>query len=206
MAAVLFSAFRGLVKIRVLWAGDSRCYQFTPQGGLQQLSVDDTKIPDAFDSLTEDPPLENLVCSDRPVKVNSYDLQSKKPVVIISASDGCFGYWPTPPMFEAEVLRTLVTSTSATEWADQLLKVINEVARDDVSFSIAAIGFESFEDMKAQFSSRAEHLRANYYQPFVDLTTNSPSREEYDEFRRAAWQRYKPSYEAMLPQLGGEEE
>jgi len=205
MASILFSGYRNHVKLRVLWAGDSRCYQFTPLGGLQQLSLDDTKIPDAFESLTEDPPLENLVCADRLVLVNSVDLQPRKPVVIITASDGCFGYWPTPPMFEAELLRTLVNSSSPTQWADQLLKVINEVARDDVSFSIAAVGFESFEAMKAAFTNRAEHLRTHYYQPFVDLTVSSPSREDYDAFRRGAWEQYKPTYEAMLP-LAAEEQ
>jgi len=199
MASILFSGYRNHVKLRVLWAGDSRCYQFTPLSGLQQLSMDDTKIPDAFESLTEDPPLENLVCADRLVLVNSVDLQPRKPVVIITASDGCFGYWPTPPMFEAELLRTLVNSSSPSQWADQLLKVINEVARDDVSFSIAAVGFESFEAMKAAFANRAEHLRTHYYQPFVDLTASSPSREDYDTFRRDAWEQYKPTYEAMLP-------
>ena len=206
MAAILFSAFRNHVNLRVLWAGDSRCYALTPTSGLQQLSVDDTRIPDAFDSLTEDPPLENLVCADRPVTVNQVDLQVRKPAIVISASDGCFGYWPTPPMFEAEVLRALMGASTASEWADRLLKVINEVARDDVSFSIVAVGFESFAAVQSAFAARAEHMRGSYYQPFVDLTTSKASRDEYDRFRREAWERYRPTYEAELHELHGEQQ
>lgn len=104
-----------------IWAGDSRGYILGPTTGLQQLTRDDLKSEvDALDNLTDDSPLSNFVNADVSFELHSQFHTVTKPTVLFVASDGCFGYLPTPMHFERFLLKTLGEAKDETDWQQKL--------------------------------------------------------------------------------------
>lgn len=87
------------IKIHLLWAGDSRVY-LLDEKGLAQLTRDDTDVEDAFENLTNDGPMNNVLSSDGNYGINYKSVLLSTPTIVFAATDGCFGYIPTPMEFE----------------------------------------------------------------------------------------------------------
>ena len=85
------------LQIDSFWAGDSHCYLWTRKG-FYQISKDDLEEDnDPMENLRNDAAISNCICADRDFRINHEQISlSKEPVVILSATDGCFGYFPTP--------------------------------------------------------------------------------------------------------------
>jgi serine/threonine protein phosphatase PrpC len=199
VAAISFDRSKDAGKIRAIWAGDSRAYLLTPTGGLQQLTIDDTRAADALEALVDDPPIENLVCADRDVELNTHTVGTSGPFVAFVATDGCFGYWPSPPIFEYEVLKALVEASSYSGWAAALQKSINEVARDDTSLSLVSAGYQSFSHLRSQFLARYSFLADTVFTPFAELHAAGSDRAAFEEYRSSSWAAYKATYERIGP-------
>lgn len=100
------------------WAGDSRNYIWN-QDGLFQISVDDVKGNlDPMQNLHEDAPMSNCIQADGPFKINHKNIliNHKDRFVVISATDGCFGYYPSPMDFEKALLDSLINASSLEEF------------------------------------------------------------------------------------------
>jgi serine/threonine protein phosphatase PrpC len=199
VAAISFDRSKDSGKIRAIWAGDSRAYLLTPTGGLQQLTIDDTRAADALEALVDDPPIENLVCADREVELNTHTVGTSGPFIAVVATDGCFGYWPSPPIFEFEVLKALVEASTYSGWAAALQKTINEVARDDTSLSLVSVGYQSFSHLRSQFLARYSFLAETIFTPFAELHAASSDRAAFEEYRTTSWASYKATYERIGP-------
>lgn len=137
--------------INSYWAGDSRNYLWT-KDGFFQISKDDLKGDlDPLENLAEDAPMSNCLHADGFFKIQQISidtLPSTEKIIIISATDGCFGYFPSPMDFERVLNSTLLSSQSLEEWERKLVEDFEAVTADDFSFGVATIGFKDFKDIK----------------------------------------------------------
>lgn len=166
-------------------AGDSRNYILCPQG-LLQISVDDLHGEDAMSNLYNDGAMTNVISADGrfSLRQTGYILDyQKSPCVLISATDGCFGYLPSPMEFELLLLDTLMEADSIDRWRELLIEQIGAVAGDDQALSAAAFGFGSFQKMKSILAPRHRQVKA-----VMDAVGTSSQK------RWLVWERYKKNY------------
>lgn len=176
---------QGRLKVTSVSAGDSRNYILCDMG-LFQISVDDLSGEDAMSNLYNDGAMTNVVSADGRFslgqEVFSLDI-SQSPCILISATDGCFGYLRSPMEFELLLLETLMHATSADQWNLLLQKTIGEVAGDDQSLSMAAFGFGTFGAMQQTLIPRYREME-NLVSTLGDST----------EKRWEVWETYKSNY------------
>lgn len=200
MATAMFQTDLGGVKGRTgvdaQWAGDSRVFVLSPIHGLQVLTRDDTREQDALELIRNDQPMTNLVSADRPFTVNHRSHQIEGPVVLLSATDGCFGYVETPAVFEYLVLRSLLESGSVDAWPSCLLTSISRFAGDDASFSAVAIGFSGFADLADAFGPRFDLLDEDHFRRLK--VARQQDADAFEQERITSWERYRAGYEGLL--------
>lgn len=182
-ALAVLSDQDGKIRVDCFWAGDSRVYLLNAEG-LAQLSVDDLFVTDALENLYEDGAMTNVISHSKPFTIHHGSLLLDQPAIVFAATDGCFGYLPTPMAFEQLLVNTLVRAESVEQWEQNLHGVIGRVAGDDYALSAAALDFGSFAAMKACFARRARYLQ-EYYPPEM-------AKEREDKNRM--WAQYKPGY------------
>jgi serine/threonine protein phosphatase PrpC len=198
LAAILYRVQPVGVEFRIRWAGDSRCYLLTAEAGLQQLSRDDTEIPDALSSLEQDPPMTNQIAADGRYEIRSAPGQFAMPCVLLCATDGFFNYVQTPAHFEYILLDTLAGSADPAGWGELLARKVQDYTQDDASLALVAAGYNNFGELRAAFGGRLAALREEHWQPFQGLA--QPDDGSYREARLGSWQRYRPGYERRIPQ------
>jgi serine/threonine protein phosphatase PrpC len=197
VAALNYQVTAEEVRWLSMWAGDSRCFLLTPSDGLQQLSRDDTESDDALALLLTDPPMTNLVSAEREFRVNTAPGAAPLPAVLITATDGFFGYVRTPAEFEHVLLSTMGTATDAGGWAEALCDRAHSASGDDASLALLAVGFGDFPDLQHGFAGRAGYVRARHWAPMEDVRPED--RDGLVAAREDSWMRYRPSYERRLP-------
>lgn len=143
----------GSAIVNSYWAGDSRNYLWNSEGFFQISKDDlDTEL-DPLENLRNDGALSNCVCADREFEINFKSITVSKPFIILSATDGCFGYFPTPMHFHEVLLTGLKLSENVTAWENFIKKEICNVTGDDIALSLCAVGFEDFNSLKASFEN-----------------------------------------------------
>lgn len=184
------------IEIVSMWVGDSRVFVLTPSAGLQQTTTDDSGANDALAALVDDPPMTNMISASGDFTVNATRITIQAPAVVISATDGCFGYVATPAHFEVMVLRALAGSSDQQQWMISLLEAIDTVTSDDASLAAATIGFDDHEQLRGAFSARLQALEAEHWDPYehVDHTDHA----QLVAFRQQSWGSYRVGYEALL--------
>ena len=181
----------GRIRVDCFWAGDSRVYLLNAEG-LAQLSVDDLLVTDALENLYEDGAMTNVISHSKPFTIHHGSLILDQPGIVFAATDGCFGYLPTPMAFEQLLVGTLVRAENVDQWEQTLHSVLGRVAGDDYALSAAALDFGSFAAMKACFAQREKFLQHNY----------PPELAKEREDKNRMWAQYKPGYYRL--QLGRE--
>ena len=142
----------GMSTINSYWAGDSRNYLWNSEGFFQ-ISKDDLDIEnDPLENLRNDGALSNCICADRAFQINNNSVNVTGPFIIISATDGCFGYFLTPMHFHEVLLTGLKMSADISEWENYLKEEMCKVTGDDISLSLCAIGYEDFNALKEAFA------------------------------------------------------
>lgn len=184
------------VRWQALWAGDSRCYQLGPRYGLQQITKDDTDSDDALTLLVQDPPMTNLVSADGRFVVNEHRGAALMPCVLVTATDGFFGYLDTPAEFEHVLLDTLVLSTDAADWGDRLVERVSSYTGDDASLSVVAFGFGGFPELREAFDGRARKVLVEHVEP---VRRAADDRDSFVARRADSWRRYREDYERWMP-------
>lgn len=106
-----------------IWAGDSRVY-ILDSTGISQLSVDDTNQPDPMEGIYDDGTLTNVICADKSFRLHCKTYRVRPPFMVITATDGCFGYVSSPMEFEGMVLHTLLEASNVAQWEDHLQKLV----------------------------------------------------------------------------------
>ena len=147
---IFFSHHDNKVYSHFAWAGDSRGYILLPSG-LMQITHDDVyDEEDAFSNLKSDGNLSNFVSAGNDFKINHRSFVCPEKSVLITATDGCFGYFLTPMEFEYMLLHTLVSSNNINEWKLLLKEYILKYTGDDYTMGIAIFGFGEFKKFKRE--------------------------------------------------------
>lgn len=181
----------GSVKVSALWSGDSRVYILDEQG-LAQLTVDDASVKDPMLNIYEDGVLRNMFASDRPVWLNCREVVVKPPFMVITSTDGCYGYVSTPMEFEGLLLQTMLGASSVAEWESTLADTIGSFAGDDHTLCLAAFGYKNLVELQQCMEPRMQYLWDNYIAPLRDVPV------EIREPRFALWEHYKQDYTRYL--------
>lgn len=167
------------------WCGDSRCY-ILDDDGLHQVTTDDTAVHDAMHNLREDAPMTNVASASHPFRIHKKRLEIKRPSLIFAATDGCFGYLPSPMAFERLLLETLAHSSGIEDWKRRLDAQIGRVSGDDYTLTAWPHRFDTFKAMKQAYRDRLAFLKRHY------------PRSASEEALLHQWQTYKKGYECML--------
>lgn len=125
LAIVTFHEYEGSSQVNSYWAGDSHCYLWNKDGFFQISKDDLADDNDPMENLHSDSPISNCICADRDFIINHklIDL-GKEPVIILCATDGCFGYFQTPMHFEYVLKTCLQESQNEKEWSDKIGTVV----------------------------------------------------------------------------------
>lgn len=167
-----------------LWSGDSRGY-ILDADGLHQITVDDVANPDALFNLREDAGMTNVVSASHEYVIHERIVRLSMPCILLTATDGCFGYLKSPMEFEKLLLRTLLRSDSAAQWEHELDKEICAVAGDDYTMCMLLLGFGSFENLRDSLKKRWKYMEKRY----------RDAGELSEEELLSQWQEYKGNYE-----------
>lgn len=173
-------------EVRSLWAGDSRCYVLDADG-LHQLSADDLDGYDALENLHADGALTNVVNASDRFEIHAKVMPIAHPCVAFAATDGCFGYLPSPMAFEHLLLTTLEEASSPNDWEARLRERFAAVAGDDATLCGLSLGFGSFARLKATLAPRLAEVGERFVAGWDEC---SP------EEQQALWEEYKAGYYA----------
>jgi len=197
----------------VFWAGDSRAYVFEP-GGARQLSTDDLRDPgDAMANLHRDSVVSNAISADTEFHISYRRVELHAPFLLVCATDGCFGYLPSPMHFEHLVLAPLASARTADAWSQAVQSEIAAVTGDDAAMSVMAVGADLGE-LSTLYAPRIVELQEQFTVPIDELRLSVQRAEQelvalrqrqVDETERL-WGRYKTGYERYLHRSAQDEE
>ena len=173
--------------VHVIWAGDSRVYLLDSRG-LAQVTEDDSEESDAFDNLSNDGELTNLLSSDGNYTLHYKRLLLTEPTVLFAATDGCFGYIPSPMEFEYLLCRSIRETETVNELRTRLREEFQRTAGDDFALSFMSFLAGSYRGIRQQAAQRVRVLEKDY----IEILTRD---------RNAApqlWQAYRREYERYL--------
>jgi serine/threonine protein phosphatase PrpC len=190
----------------LLWAGDSRVYVFEPGAGARQLTVDDIRDRgDAMANLREDSVVSNAISADTDFVVRHRQVELTAPFLVVAATDGCFGYLPSPMHFEHLVLAALRDAPDTGSWSAAVQAAVSAVTGDDAA--MAMLGFGADHDaFRTEFADRTAELERRWIAPLDGLDADLREQERKLADVRAArqeqqarlWAAYKPGYEDYL--------
>lgn len=181
------SAPRG-ISLDCYWAGDSRVY-ILDEDGLAQITRDDLDGLDALENISGDGVLTNVISATKAFTLHSTRLTLRKPFLVFSASDGCFGYIPTPMEFEAYVIEHLLRSRSMTEFERSMCSGLEKIAGDDYSLVGASFGFGTYEGLQNSLKRRYQLLTKQYVHPLKNASSEETA---------ALWNGYRGNYYRYL--------
>lgn len=179
---------KGKIIATCIWAGDSRCYKLD-ETGLMQLTEDDISGLDAMENLTADGGLTNVISASNKIRLHSKQVEIKRPCILFTATDGCFGYLSTPMEFEYLLVDTLVRSKSVDEWERNLTEFLKNTAGDDFSLCGCSIGYGTLDNLQNRFKPRRSYLLTEYINGI-----EGKSSEEKSEM----WREYAANYSIFL--------
>ncbi|MEW6600994.1 MAG: protein phosphatase 2C domain-containing protein [Nitrospirota bacterium] len=183
------------VSVDQFWIGDSRIYLLSPESGLSQLTRDDTRgeRQDSSHLFINDLPLSKYLNGDKKFPLNHNRLEFELPCVVFVSTDGCYGYSRSPMDFEHQILDSLIKSSDLISWGKNMENIFREIAGDDVSMSLTALGWKEFDEMKNSFRDRLTFLEVNFIGPL-----NNFYQEGNDEMIKSLWSVYQLPYEKHL--------
>lgn len=206
IAAVKGSGSSDPWECHLFWAGDSRIYLMDPARGVAQLTTDDIKDHgDAMANLRQDSTISNAMSADTAFVVNHREVVLSSPFVLVAATDGCFGYLPTPMHFEWLLLSTLRDATNADIWSESLQARISAVSGDDASMALLGIGADH-QGFQSLFADRTALVAEQWVDPLDQLDADVADLEQQlDELKQRQagqtaelWAAYRPDYEHYL--------
>lgn len=198
LAIVTLQKQEKMLQIDSYWAGDSRCYLWTDDG-LYQISKDDLEEDnDPMDNLRNDSAISNCICGDRDFQINHKQIDLKKqPVMIICATDGCFGYYPTPMHFEYILKRSLQEAKDTIDWKNRIVDRIQKVTGDDASLALIGIGFDTFKQVKSMANKQIKGFdKIRERESKIKKIKNELEKEKeiYINSIESGWEKYKKQY------------
>jgi hypothetical protein len=167
---------------------------------------DDLRDPgDALANLRRDSVVSNAVSADTEFHVNYRRVKLEAPFLLVCATDGCFGYLPTPMHFEQLVLGPLTTTRTVTGWSDTIQQEISAVTGDDAAMAVMAVGAD-LDELRTLYTPRVAQLHEQFTTPIDALARDIQHAEhelrllrqrQLDETQQL-WDSYQPGYEQYL--------
>lgn len=176
------------ISLDCFWAGDSRVY-LLDSDGLAQLTKDDLDDLDAFENLSSDGVLTNLISAGKPFDLHAARFICQKPFIVFAATDGCFGYIPSPMEFEMLLLQSLLKEKNAADFEARLTEHLEKIAGDDFTLVGASLGYGSFSNLQASLTDR---YRTMLQMNVLELEDATPQQ------RAAIWDQYRANYYRYL--------
>ena len=189
----------------IFWSGDSRAYAFLPDG-VRQLSTDDLRdTGDAMANLHADSVVSNAMSADTDFHVNYRRVELEAPFLLCCATDGCFGYLPSPMHFEHLVLAPLPGARSVEAWSEAVQSEVAAVTGDDAAMAMMGVGADLTE-LQTLLAPRVDELSSEFIAPVDGLRSAveqaeqslEAARQGYTRGTEQMWGRYKPTYEHYL--------
>lgn len=184
---------QGAWHVHAQWAGDSRVYILNSSRGLQQVSVDDVEEQDPLEQVRGDFRLQNVISVSSAFKINTSDIYINRPALVLVATDGLYHSLPTPGSLEYIILSSLQNSESET--ALRLTRMARQVANDDVSFVLLALGFDKFDEIRLAFRGRFAALEAGGYRKLLSMT---PGEDATVALADSLWERERQNYVELM--------
>lgn len=182
-AIIVGEAGKDKLSATCYWAGDSRCY-LLDANGLHQLTADDLEGQDAMSNLTNDGVMTNVINASTQFTIHAKKIVLDKPCVLLTATDGCFGYLNSPMEFEYLLTVAMQNASSIYGWKKYINEHINGIAGDDYTLCAAVWGYDSFDDIKNSMVNRHTFVSNNYINTDKDINS--------------LWNVYKKEYSAYL--------
>lgn len=156
------------IEVTSYWAGDSRNYVLLASG-LKQLSTDDLRQPkDPLENLRSDDALSNCICQDKPFEINVKRFNFKEPIIILSATDGCFGYLLTPMHFEYLLLDCMMKSSNCIEWRESIRQALTPISSDDFTIGLQIVDGD-FDYWKNLLKGRYDYIKESVIMPIEQM-------------------------------------
>jgi serine/threonine protein phosphatase PrpC len=190
------SAGRPNVRIVTWWSGDSRAFLLTPSDGLSALTSDHVRGDDQLEQLRSDPPIENVVNHSMDFTIGESVATVADPFVLLLATDGVFGYLPSPGFLELGLLEALCGPNGAV--AKNLADFCTKYAADDVSAVMLVSGFKSAAEIADQFTGRLKTLQERYSR----IRLMNSNDDEWNAEVEHLWELEKPAYRRRLWSAG----
>ena len=179
------------------WAGDSRGY-IIDKNGLTQITKDDTNVDDELENISADGVMNNIIFNGKSDKdgnacftIHHRMVPRTAPFIAFSATDGCFGYIPSPMEFEYYILDCLMNAESALQFESNLNDLFKHYAEDDFSFTALVYGYQNFEAMKESFNDRYKIVKDMYEY----INDNELETKDRQDVRKKIWKdSYKQDY------------
>lgn len=184
--------------IKSFWAGDSRNYLWTDTD-FCQISNDDLKgKKDPYENLKNDDVLSNCITATGRFDIKELCIEQTPPFIVISATDGCFGYLKAPMYFERIIKDALVKAEDKNGWVKEIKDKIQQIAADDISLSLWAVGCDDFKELKKRFGQYDDKFFKDIDNAFDELKTAEQKLHEmskrYESLLTSYWKQYKSSY------------
>lgn len=187
MSVLRYDAEKKQLYANILWCGDSRCYYLDDQG-MHQLSYESPE-EDALEELYRDIAMNEAISISHPYSINEKRLVNLTKGIMVTSTDGCFAYLPSPMHFEFLILDTLMYSENVDQWQEQIDSTLKDVSGDDYTMNCAIFGFEDFASLQDYYRERHDWLLDRYMEGF----------EEADlEERQKMWEEYRPAYKQFM--------
>jgi len=184
--ALTTRAEEDLVLLTALNVGDSRVYLLTEEYGLVQLTKDDTRgNPDALENLRDNAPLSDMINADRDFRVKHRQVKLEMPCMVLCATDGMFGYLPTPMHFEYTLLDSLMKSSTPIEMENLFKEAIVKVTGDDSTCLMALYGWGTFDTFRHGMRRRYDTVKG-----YIDRIEAAPPQGR-EEVIRQIWSKYR---------------
>ncbi len=156
--------------------------------------------------------MSNYIRADDSFELRHRHVSVPLPVILFVATDGCFGYLHTPAHFEELLLDTLDAAKDTADWKTRMRTRLEQVAADDVSLALVALGWKDFTELKKQFQNRllklkellepAEQVIAELRQVEDQLEHLRDRKDDLLSCKKAeclkVWNHYRPCYEERL--------
>lgn len=169
------------ITINCYWSGDSRVYMFD-KNKMYFLTKDDADAADGdpFSPANMDLAMNNTICQDRDFVINKSTLSVPRtpdnPLVLIAATDGCFGYFKNPIEFEHTIRQTLDASKQFDDWMPLIKKaIIDNIQQDDFSMTLVEIGDTDFNSTKELLTTCLNH---DIFKRYYDWKVSSKNTQE----------------------------